>query len=600
MNGPLKSQGLNEFVQVLYRELFTDLQRRYPKHRKSLRLDCDSLCERIRKEGLSFATKKLPRLGKLLDSALDKGTLEASPDFSKVKGSRTIPVFLQGLFSELFSVDGSLVVGANAHVVRDIRQILYLVYKMELPYSPEEERRVIDAFLKNEEEILSLDLGDSPFLNGASSLCHEILQGFDPVDILPRHGPGSVATGEKLDEKWEFSRLYSEIHRMYPYYDYFMVGGSAELLDRIKWYRGLSRESVGVAKVVLVPKDSRGPRLISCEPLEYQWIQQGLNSALVRHLERQRLTRGQINFQDQSVNQQLARESSLHHAYSTIDLKDASDRVSLQLVERLFPKDLMEYFRAVRSHATRLPDGRIVPLTKYAPMGSAVCFSVEALVFWCICVDAVRITGLSLREAAQSVYVYGDDIIVPTMAYQAVLDALHRAGLVVNEAKCCSHGDFRESCGVDAFKGIDVTPTRISTVWSREPSSGECLFSYAAYANAYWQKGYTELATTIRAELAGVHGNLPCATARAGFPAVLVETDGEAHTRNAEAQIPSRLNSQLQRVEYRVKVADAKRIPTTLDGWPRLLRAQVRMSGEVPDEVVIPRSTKIRRRWRTV
>lgn len=599
MKGTPKSQGLDEFVQVLYRELFADLQQQYPTLRKSLCRDLETLISRISTEGLSFATKTLPRLGKMFDAALDSGQLEASPSFVKMKGSRTIPAFLQGMFSLLFTVEGFLV-GGHPSVVKDIRQVLYLVYKLELPYSKKDECRVIDTFLENEEDLLQLTISDAD-IAGPSEIVAEVLEGFDPKDILPKHGPGAVATGEKLDKKWLFSRLFDPIHQTYPYYDYFIAGGSRELLDRVKWYRSLSRETLGVAKVVLVPKDSRGPRLISCEPLEYQWIQQGLNTALVRRLESHRLTRGQINFSDQTVNRDLARESSQHHAFATVDLKDASDRVSLQLVRALIPKPLLRFFEAVRSHATRLPDGRVVPLAKYAPMGSAVCFSVEALCFWSICVHAVRKElHMTLSEAAQHVYVYGDDLVVPTLAFDAVLDALERVGLLVNKSKCCSRGDFRESCGMDAYKGIDVTPTRISTLWSCEPSSGQSLSSYTAYANDFWQKGYTRLATTIWKLLESVHGVIPRGTENSGFPCVVVDSPYEAERANCALRFRRRFNPAFQRFEYRVKCLIPFKESTTLESWPRLLRFQVGLHGERPDEVVHPRRTKVRERWRPV
>jgi len=594
--GSPKSQGLDEFIQALFCKLFADLQQRWPKQSRSLCRDLETFQSRFASEGLSFATKTLPRLGKLFDAALDSGKLEASPAFSKAKGSRTIPAFLQGMYSLLFDRDGYLVTN-NAAAVSDLRQLFYLVYKLKVPYSPEDEQRVIDAFLRNEEELLHVDLS-SVDLSVEKRLMEEILEGFTPKDIIPRHGPGAVATGEKLEQKWRFQRLFSQIHQSYPYYDYFIVGGSHELLDRLEWYKSLKREDVGVAKVVLVPKDSRGPRLISCEPLEYQWIQQGLNHKLVRHLESHRLTRGQINFQDQSVNRDLALESSKHHFYCTLDLKDASDRVSLDLVRELIPEPLIRYFEAVRSHATLLPDGRIVTLRKYAPMGSAVCFSVEALCFWVICVAAVmRKLPWGLQEVARHVYVYGDDIIVPTVAYDDVVSALHSVGLVVNIAKCCSNGDFRESCGMDAFDGVDVTPVKISACWSANSSDGSCLSSYAAYANEFARRGYDGVATSLRIAIRKVYRFLPCSTDSDSFPCEVVATRLEAHARNCAMGFRFRSNPDFQRLEYRVKVLVPKRTKTTLEGWPRLLRQQVGLAGERPDEVVHPRSTTLRWRW---
>jgi hypothetical protein len=65
-------------------------------------------------------------------------------------------------------------------------------------------------------------------------------------------------------------------------------------------------KSVPQARVCLVPKDSRGPRIISCEPAELMFIQQGIMRKLYSHLETHHLTAGQINFTDQSINRNLA------------------------------------------------------------------------------------------------------------------------------------------------------------------------------------------------------------------------------------------------------------------------------------------------------
>lgn len=596
--GVPKSLDLNEFVRVLFVKLFSDLAQRYPEHEKSLRRDLQTFEGRLATEGLSFATKTLPKFGKEFDLALDSGTLVPSPYFKKSGPGQVIPAFMQGLLRMLFSPSGHLVEHANTFVIRDIRQVCFLVYKLQVPYSKPQEDAVITAFLETERELSELDLSSTD-LSVERELVSEVLQGINLEEVTPKHGPGSVATGERLEQKWNFSRLYSGIHRVYPYYRYYMVGAGRELLDRIKWYRSLQRVERGVAKVVLVPKDSRGPRLISCEPLEYQWIQQGINRVLVNHLERvSTLTRGMINFSDQSVNREVARESSLHHYFSTLDLKDASDRVSVKLVKELFPEHLHKYLMAARSHATRLPDGREINLEKFAPMGSAICFSVEALVFWAISVAAVaRSLRVPVREAARGVYTYGDDIIVPTLAFDAVTEALEAVGLKVNRQKCCSNGNFRESCGIDAYDGVDVTPTRISTCWSTEPSSGACLASYASYANSFWQKGYVSLALHIRASLERSHGVLPYGTRSSGYPCVLVDTASEAETENLRLGLRSRFNVALQRLEFKVKTLIPTKSESTLDGWPRLLRQQVVGFVERPDEVVHPRSTRIRQSW---
>jgi len=152
-------------------------------------------------------------------------------------------------------------------------------------------------------------------------------------------------------------------------------------------------------------------------------------------------------------------------------MKEASDRVSCALVKFLFPDYWVRSLFATRSLATRLPDGTIVPLLKFAPMGSACCFPVEAICFWSISIAAMEIECGTLnhlfslsphRQPHVNVAVFGDDLIVPTRCYESVVEWLEKVGLKVNLHKSFTRGPFRESCGLDALSGIPVTPVRFN------------------------------------------------------------------------------------------------------------------------------------------
>lgn len=442
-------------------------------------------------------------------------------------------------------------------------------------------------------------------LEVSSYIIESIFRDFDPKDIVPRHGPGAVATGERLEEKWEFSRLYDKIHQTYPYYEYFIAGGAKELVDRLEWYKNLERLKDGRAKVVLVPKDSRGPRLISCEPLEFQWIQQGLGRKIVRTLEfppgGTSLTRGQINFTDQSINQKLALSSSLDGLYATIDLKDASDRVSLALVQRLFKRkpDVLKAILACRTSSTALPDGRVVEFRKFAPMGSAMCFPIEALCFWVLLVAGTsRHFKLKQRDVGKTVFVYGDDIIIPTERAQFSIHTLERFGLKVNVSKCCIHGPFRESCGTDAFKGVKVTPIRLRTLWSGRKTDGSAYAAYTKIANAL-QSEYKLCSDVIWNQLEKTYGKIPYGTWRAGYPCRVVACPDEAEDRNLQL-FRSRRSRRYQRIEFKLPITSSRVKKSTLDGWTRMLRNFTIPPYDDPSSIVVPRSMLIKRGWTAV
>jgi len=598
---PSKSQA--EF----YLDLCTQLVASDPlgtTSHNSLQKDIETLRSRFHSEGLSFLTKTLPKLGKALDHGLANLSFKLPREFRHSHGNRSIPAFLQAYFKLIFSEDGSLLEEAPAEAVLHLRQILFFVYKLDLPYLPATEARVLQSFkeVDSELELVEWDK-QADLLRFASLITKDVFSGFDPKDILPRHGPGAVATGERLEEKWVFSRLYDNIHQCYPYYDYFIVGKGNELLDRSRWYRSLKRLRSGVAKVVLVPKDSRGPRLISAEPLEYQWIQQGLGRKMAHHLEYvSTYTRGNVNFTSQEINRTLALANSVSRANCTMDLKDASDRVSLALVQSVFrdTPELLRALEACRSEATLLPTGEVVKLRKYAPMGSALCFPVEAYVFWVLLVaHAVRERRVPLEQAAASIYVYGDDLIVPTDWFDQCTQCLESVGLKVNRDKCCVTGPFRESCGMDAFNGTSVTPIRLKRQFSDLFSDGSVLQSYTDVANQLQQRGYTTAANLIWERLEATYGKLPYGTPLSSFPCKVVQRPEQAVIRNHK-RFRSRWNPSFQRVEFYVPVVFSRRRRAELDDWPRLLKSQVIPGDDDPSSVVIPRSTKTKRGWRPV
>jgi hypothetical protein len=542
-------------------------------------------------------------LGKALDLGLVEGRFNIPRGFKPQKdGNR--PAFLQAYFNLLFSEDGSLRSEAPAEAVKHLRQVLFFAYKLNLPYHSTQESAVISRFKETDE---GLSLQDSEevtqLLELASRIAETVFTGFNPKDILPRHGPGAVATGERLDEKWSFARLYSKIHEYYPYYDYFIVGRGRELLDRSGWYRSLLRLERGVAKVVLVPKDSRGPRLISSEPLEYQWVQQGLGRKIVSHLEEAcLLTRGRINFTHQEVNRGLALSSSATGALATLDLKDASDRVSLEVVRRVFSKtpELLRALEATRSDATFLPTGELVTLKKFAPMGSALCFPVEAFVFWVLIVAAtVREARLPLKQAASSVFVYGDDIIVPTRWAERSIHALESVGLVVNRQKSCITGFFRESCGMDAFKGVQVTPVRLRHQYTDNPTDGTVLSGYSEMANQLSSSSYSQTASLIWQRLEKTYGVIPYGSTFASYPCKRVADPREAELRNSRL-FRRRFNRRYQRFEFLLTRVLPVRRESKLDGWSRLMRDIVSPPGDDPSTVVVPRSTYLKRGWTPV
>lgn len=240
------------------------------------------------------------------------------------------------------------------------------------------------------------------------------------------------------------------------------------------------------------------------------YIQQGVWKHLKVFLERNPLTRGHVNFTSQDINGSLALLHSRVRGMATLDLKDASDRVSMQLITYLYPSRIVRKWNALRSRQVRLPDGRILPLRKFAAMGSALCFPVEALTFWAIAVAYIWKCTDDLSRATSSVYVYGDDIIVPDDMALGVMDALESVALRVNRSKSfIGRIPFRESCGVDGLDGYDVTPCRIGVPPPQRPSDGPALLAWASYASSSLAKGMPNRSVAIENVLVRLVGRIP-------------------------------------------------------------------------------------------
>jgi len=535
---------------------------------------------RTRSEGISFITKTLPKLGRLLDQALVSEHLVGISDLRfATRAESELPVFMGEFFEKVFDERGKILPSPCVQSVCVLRQVLYYLYKYELPYTVEQEHEVVTQFEITEDDLATVDaslleieeeLHQLPtatkrgvcasmldVAREARILLNKVFSRFDPMDIVPCHGPGAVATKQRLWSKYEWTNVSSRISQVYPLDAYFCAS-MGEVCDNHGHGFTVSDKCLP-ARVCLVPKDSRGPRLISCEPVDFQWIQGGLRKAIVTLVERHPLTRNNVRFTDQEANRQYAQYGSTDGSFATLDLKEASDRVSLGLVRLLFPAHVFVCLESCRSLATVLPDGRELKLRKFAPMGSSLCFPIMALTIW-----ALLAAAAPDEYTRKRILVYGDDVIVPRGYSRDAIEVLEAFGLLVNVLKCCTSGLFRESCGLDAFLGFDVTPLRLRTVWSSSRSP-DVYSSWISYANSAWDRCFYRTYELIVSALHSIYGAIPDEGMRLACPSLRV----------VEPQwLPrqSRTNHHLQKREWKVWDIKAPRILHELPGWRMLFR----------------------------
>jgi hypothetical protein len=391
-----------------------------------------------------------------------------------------------------------------------LRQLLLFCYKIVHEPSHEQNQAAQAAFEETDESVRiwdqchKHDLSRDETFRSARQIVGAVIYRINWKEVVPKHGPGAVYPPAKPCDKSNFLTYYPTICQRYPYDQYFcgipsfweevMVSNDQRIRDG-----GLDI----VAKLVSVPKDSRGPRLICVHPREAIWIQQGQRELLESAITRSPLTRGRINFTDQSVNGRLALESSSTQEFVTLDLKEASDRMSADLVRFLFGDYAFDWLSCARATHIKLFDGRVMKLQKWAPMGNCLTFPVQSLVFYSVVRAGIREFHGTDCEA---IYVFGDDIIYPSKYHEGALRALVKCGFVPNFSKTFVKGLFRESCGVDAYSGIDVTPLRLKETDVNLAQSASSLCNLAKRLRL---RGFTNCSASIYSSVIRRWGRLP-------------------------------------------------------------------------------------------
>jgi len=310
--------------------------------------------------------------------------------------------------------------------------------------------------------------------------------------FLPKHGPGAVAELSG-DTSWLSKYGLLAPDQLIEYV--FRKHGGFEASTFVPARAGVptSRQSA----IVFVPKSMKTKRVISKEPATLMYFQQGMDQLIRKYVAGHPVLRHHIDLNDQSVQRLAAIEASATRAFATVDLSAASDCVSDALVREVFRRTpLYPFLVALRSQTTRLPSGKVLGMTKYAPMGSALCFPVETLIFACIAECTARYVDAGLGDRFEY-HIYGDDIIVPDHHLRDLAVNLRWAGFRLNQEKTYG-GDhkFRESCGLDAYDGCDVSPMKISRKFSAEEITSLSTDAFAGrqrWANDCQRLGHTTL-----------------------------------------------------------------------------------------------------------
>jgi len=485
--------------------------------------DLVTIRSRVKSEGLSFLTITLPLFCRDLERALANGAIDSSM-FRNFRKIGAIPAFLQGMLSQLFDRETG---GVNDDfddsptIVEGVRQICLAFKKIEVDCTPERTAAAFSSFTEIERSLQTYSASREDverFISVSSILWDGALVDINPLECRPQHGPGATAEGISGNQKYLWRNWHDRLEPYFPLIDSAYPIGIPLDAPELNVVTIVLPEQEQPVRVISVPKTLKSPRIIAIEPVCMQYAQQGLRDVLYHVIETAEFSAGHVNFRDQSINQRLAIIASKTGRLATIDLSDASDRVPRSLALEMFRSNpaLRDAIDACRSTRAKLPDGSIIdPLFKFASMGSALCFPVEAMYFYTICVVAcleaaeLPVNRRNCFTVSRGIHIYGDDIIVPSMYAMTVLDNLRKYNCKVNANKTFVSGSFRESCGTDAYKGYEVTPTYVRKLHPENRQQADRIISRVATANSFYKKGYWQTARLMFEQLEKLIGPLP-------------------------------------------------------------------------------------------
>jgi hypothetical protein len=424
----------------------------------------------------------------------------------------------------------------------------FLRFGKKLEYQdPEMDSTAFRGWEQVEDKLEKLSFSDID-ISSLRNIVRELLPPLDTTHLLPRFGSGKVAERDIKDVYDKLAKLVLPpkiafaFTRSTPFR--LEVEGS-NLMKDLK----LSSDSRLSSRLKFVPKDISKSRSICMEPNAYMYFQQEVMRWMVRAMARGRI-RKFVNLRDQRPNQEAARYGSKYLSMDTLDLSSASDSVHIDLVRGLFPRDWLYYMLATRTSEVETPDGKVRHVKKFAPMGSAVCFPTQCIIFTAACIYAYgahthgKTTGQGLmgsddareiiREATtfrtestmlsqhlNSPVVFGDDIICDSRVTDSIIILLQRLGFDVNVGKSfTSSQSFRESCGVYCYGGQDVTPVLFRVPFLRKGKwSAKVYASIIGSINNFRSNGYHAVASFLLSMLKdyGYTNPLPFVTTTDAF-----------------------------------------------------------------------------------
>jgi len=539
---------------------------------------------------MSFLTITLANFANDFHKALDQEFVDHSL-FAGFPRKGQLPKFLGGLFDLVFDRgSGQLLDDPSIAAIQSIRQVTMAFGKIELECSYERVQAAYQEYIKCESELRASDRARShddlmDYRRVANLLWRSLNSRIDRRiyngELTPAHGPGATADGLKGNQKYTLSEWTERLESVFPFIEW--AAPSYSLYEWVNGhvdFREPGRERP--VKVIHVPKTLKTPRIIAEEPTCMMFMQQALLQEMKDEFRTDFNARHLICFDSQVPNQRLAREGSASGRLATLDLKEASDRVSNQLVRELFANfpHLGEAVQVVRSRKADV-QGKVIRLAKYASMGSALTFPLEAMVFCTLVFLGIEkelnrpLTQADVSNLHGQVRVYGDDIVVPVEYVSSVIRTLEHFGARVNLRKSFWNGKFRESCGADFYAGQSVDVVRVRRVFPKSLKDGKEIEAIVALRNQLFELGWETTVAWLDQRIQLVLPRFPVVTRDSGAL-------GKWSHDPSEYQVDL-IHEDEQRPLVKAYVSIPRIPKNSIDGYPALLKVLLKR-GQTPFE----------------
>lgn len=613
----MKSQ-VNAIFHVLL-GLCEDVRAAYPAY-KGIDRDISRLALMVKCRGLGFLSLDLPVFDSILLDGLESGRLrpEIYP-FRAISKANKVPRLFSGLWLRVFDRSAALRPDVDPTALAFLRQLFLLAKKATATCSINrqlaslKDYENVDSCQERPSSYWEADSQDTWRKEGNNSLSEKALtllplfpemgktrtrtihllgkcqfvadlicsqfDGYDPeiwaeiyTDLygVPgfKHGTGAVSEQIKNHLKSDFKVWPLKLESTFPFSKFGKMPSDDREVSNIETF----------SRMHMVPKTLKGPRIIAAEPVAHQWCQQSVLSFLksefrrVFGFSREDFSTNFIDLRRQDKSAEMVHSASLDRKLATVDLSDASDRLSCYVVERMLRKQplLLNALASARTRYIRMekPDGvNYLRLRKFATQGTAVTFPVQSLIFLIIAVtSSIRgpITWDAVMRLKRTVRVYGDDIILPTHGYEDLKLLMDTLGLKVSDKKSFARGFFRESCGSDEYQGYDVTPCKPECFSPGNPSG---IIAVTDASNNLFKKGYWHAADRLYSLIDAKFRRMQ----RVVGPDSSGLSGRYSFCGTDERHLRKRWNSQLHRYESRVLVSYQSSRNLPRDGFGALV-----------------------------